>query len=115
MILAAGAFAGAHLAMAQTTMAVRLSVPYVSEVPDGRWVGSWKNACEEASITQLQAYYSGENLISIANAKAFMQNLFNIEHKLWGSDANTDTSRTLNSSMTIPISTAASYSRRRLI
>jgi len=67
----------------------------VSEVPDGRWVGSWKNACEEASITQLQAYYSGENSISIANAKAFMQGLFNVEHKLWNSDANTDTARTL--------------------
>jgi hypothetical protein len=91
----AGAFALAHFAMAQTTHAVRLPVPYVSEVPDGRWVGSWKNACEEASIAMVDAYYSGENSISIANAKVFMQNLFNIEHKLWNSDANTDAARTL--------------------
>lgn len=95
VILMAGALAPASFAMAQTTPAVRLPVPYVSEVPDGRWVGSWKNACEEASITQLQSYYSGQRTISIANAKAFMQGLFNIEHKLWGSDANTDAARTV--------------------
>ncbi len=95
IVLFAGFFASAHFAMAQTAPIVKLPVPYVSEVPDGRWVGSWKNACEEASITMLQAYYSGQKTISIANAKAFMQNLFNIEHKLWNSDANTDTARTL--------------------
>jgi hypothetical protein len=95
IVLFAGFFASAHFTMAQTAPIVSLPVPYVSEVPDGRWVGSWKNACEEASITMLQAYYSGQKTISIANAKAFMQNLFNIEHKLWNSDANTDTARTL--------------------
>ena len=95
VILMAGAFAPVSFVLAQTTPAARLPVPYVSEVPDGKWIGSWKNACEEASITQLQAYYSGQKTISIANAKAFMQGLFNVEHKLWNSDANTDTSRTL--------------------
>jgi hypothetical protein len=95
IVLFAGFFAPAHFTMAQTAPIVKLAVPYVSEVPDGRWVGSWKNACEEASITMLQAYYSGQKTISIASAKAFMQNLFNIEHKLWNSDANTDTARTL--------------------
>jgi Peptidase_C39 like family len=95
IVLMAGALAPASFGMAQTTPAVRLPVPYVSEVPDGRWIGSWKNACEESSITQLQAYYSGQKTISIANTKAFMQGLFNIEHKLWNSDANTDTARTL--------------------
>ena len=72
-----------------------LAVPYVSEVPDGRWTGSWKNACEEASIAMVNGFYSGQKKISIANAKAFMQGLFNIEHRLWGSDANTDIARTL--------------------
>ena len=93
--LLAGAFASAHFALAQTASIVKLSVPYVSEVPDGRWVGSWKNACEEASIAMVDAYYSGQKTVGIAKAKAFMQGLFNIEHKLWGSDANTDAARTL--------------------
>lgn len=74
---------------------VQLSVPYVSEVPDGRWIGSWKNACEEASITMVQAYYSGQKKVGVASAKAFMQNLFSIERKLWGSDANSDVARTV--------------------
>jgi hypothetical protein len=95
IVLFAGFFAPVPFVLAQTASIVKLPVPYVSEVPDGRWIGSWKNACEEASITQLQTYYSGQKTISIANAKAFMQGLFNVEHKLWNSDANTDTARTL--------------------
>jgi hypothetical protein len=80
---------------AATSATVKIAVPYVSEVPDGRWFGSWKNACEEASITMVQAYYSGQKKVSIGNAKAFMQNLFNIERKAWGSDANSDVARTI--------------------
>ncbi len=74
---------------------VKLAVPYVSEVPDGKWFGSWKNACEEASIFMLQAYYSGQRTVTIKSAKAFMQNLFYIERKLWGSDANSDVAQTV--------------------
>ena len=96
IILFVGAFAAAPFVMAQTASAkVRLPVPYVSEVPDGIWVGSWKNACEEASVTMVNAYYSGQKTVSIAKAKAFMQGLFNVEHKLWGSDANSDAAQTL--------------------
>jgi hypothetical protein len=96
IVLFAGAFAFAPFVSAQVAPAkVRLAVPYVSEVPDGKWVGSWKNACEEASITMVNAFYSGQKSVSITRAKAFMQNLFNIEHQLWGSDANTDAAQTL--------------------
>jgi hypothetical protein len=96
VFLLAGALAPVSFVAAQSLPTpVRLAVPYVSEVPDGKWVGSWKNACEEASITMLQGYYSGQKRVSIANAKAFMQNLFVIERKLWGSDANSDVVQTI--------------------
>ena len=96
IVLLGGACAAAPAALAQAAPAkARLAVPYVSEVPDGKWVGSWKNACEEASLAMVDGYYSGQKSVSIAKAKAFMQKLFNIERKLWGSDANSDAARTL--------------------
>jgi len=96
MTVLVAALAPVSFVFAQTFSApVRLAVPYVSEVPDGKWVGSWKNACEEASITMLQQYYSGKKVVTVAAAKSFMQNLFNIEHGLWNSDANTDVAQTV--------------------
>ena len=89
------ALAPIFFVMAQAAPTVKLAVPYVSEVPDGKWTGSWKNACEEASIAMVDAYYSGKRTVSVKAAKAFMQDLFNVEHKLWGTDANTDTARTI--------------------
>jgi hypothetical protein len=96
VILFASVFTPGSFVNSQTLPSkVELSVPYVSEVPDGRWTGSWKNACEEASIAMVDAFYSGQKKVSIANAKAFMQKLFVIERKLWGSDANSNTEQTL--------------------
>ncbi len=72
-----------------------LAVPYISEVPDGLWVGSWKNACEEASVAMVDRYYAGENRPSKTWAKNYMSKLFVAERKIWGSDANTDVEMTL--------------------
>lgn len=72
-----------------------LKVPYVSEAPGNTWYGSWKNACEEASIAMAQYYYSGVARPTVKSSKAFMQALFVRERKLWGSDANTDAAQTL--------------------
>jgi len=73
---------------------VVLAVPYVAEAPDGVWTGPWKNACEEASITMVEKYYAGEKIVSVSEAKVEMQMLFKIQDKVWGSDANSDASRT---------------------
>jgi Peptidase_C39 like family len=79
----------------QVSAKVELPVPFISEVPDGRWVGSWKNACEEASIAMVDRYYAGMVKTTIAWQKAYMSNLFVIERKLWKSDANTDVDMTV--------------------
>lgn len=65
-----------------------LAVPYVNESPDGSWKGSWKNACEEATITMLEAYYKGEKTVSVEEAMAYMQMLFDRQKELYGSDVN---------------------------
>ena len=75
---------------------VILDVPYVSEAPDGNWTGSWINACEEASITMVHRFYQGESTTTIAESKEFMTLLFNEQKKLYKSDMNSNSERTLD-------------------
>jgi len=71
-----------------------LDVPYINEAPDGNFSGNWKNACEEASMTMIEKYYAGQKTVGIMEAMSFMQNLFDIEDRLYGSNDDTDTVRT---------------------
>jgi hypothetical protein len=66
----------------------------VSEAPGNSWYGSWKNACEEASIAMVDYYYEGKRTATVAESKKFMQGLFAVQRKLWGSDANSDAAQT---------------------
>lgn len=69
------------------------NVPFISEAPDNNWVSPWKNACEEASIAMVYAYYNNKTNITIAEQKDFMQILFDMQDKLYGSNANSDAKR----------------------
>jgi len=71
-----------------------LDVPYINEAPDGNFSGNWKNGCEEASIAMVEKYYTGKKSVSNEEAKSFMQNLFDIQDRLYGSNASTDAART---------------------
>lgn len=73
---------------------VLLKVFYINESPDNAWTGPWKNACEEASITMVDKYYYGLSTVTIAEAKKEMSQLFDIQNKLWGGNANSDAART---------------------
>ncbi len=72
-----------------------LSVPYIAETPDGVWVGSWKNGCEEAAITMVEKFYAGLSSVSKEEAKASMQILFDWQNAQYGEDANSDAERML--------------------
>jgi hypothetical protein len=72
-----------------------LDVPYINEAPEDIWTGSWKNACEEAVIAMADKYHAGVKSVSIPEAKVYLQNLFNIQQREYGSDANSDAVRTL--------------------
>ncbi len=63
-------------------------VPYIAETPDGVWTGPWKNACEEASIAMVEFFYNGKASVTKDEAKTYMSNLFEIEDRLWGQNAN---------------------------
>ncbi|OGH94625.1 MAG: hypothetical protein A2538_04295 [Candidatus Magasanikbacteria bacterium RIFOXYD2_FULL_41_14] len=74
---------------------VNLQIPYINEAPENQWVGSWKNACEEAVITMMEQYYTKKTTLTIAEGERFMQILFDAQKSAYGSDANSDTIRTL--------------------
>jgi len=73
---------------------VELDVPFVTEAPDGIWTGPWKNACEEASLVMVEAFYRGQTSVATADAKKRMTELFAIQDRAWGSNANSDAART---------------------
>lgn len=91
-----GAKAGTfHLHPGTAIEPFNLAVPFASEIPDGRWVKPWNNACEEASIIMVEAWYQGEEAISITEAKARMTPLFAWEDQHFGGNANSDAAQTV--------------------
>ena len=47
-----------------------LRVPYTTEIPNGHWVGPWKNACEEAVIAMVEQFYLQNHQTSIPRSQA---------------------------------------------
>lgn len=41
---------------------VHLTVPFTSQAPEKNWEQPWQDACEEAAILMLDAYYKGYNI-----------------------------------------------------
>ncbi len=41
---------------------LNLDIPYTSQAPERKWIDPWEDACEEASILMLDAYYKGYGL-----------------------------------------------------
>jgi len=72
---------------------VALTVPYIPEVPAGTSGRIWNNACEEASFTMLEKYYTGKKIMNITEGKIFMTMLFSKQNILYGSNVNSDTAQ----------------------
>lgn len=53
---------------------VNLDVPYTSQAPERNWDQPWQDACEEAAILMLDAYYRGYGL-SALSAKDELQKM----------------------------------------
>jgi hypothetical protein len=77
-----------------TNEKVSLSVPFIIEIPDGTWTGYWKNACEEASMSMVNQYYRGVASVSRAASKNLMIPLFTYQNSIWGSNADSNATRT---------------------
>jgi hypothetical protein len=74
---------------------VSLNVPYVSQIPDGKWVAPWDEACEEAAITMVDTFYRGNTSISPLATKQIMLDLFAWENEVLKKNYDTDASETL--------------------
>jgi len=74
---------------------VNLNVPFISEAPQKIWSGPWLNACEEASITMVDAYYLNQTKVTPKDAANLMNQLFAWQNKLFKSNANTNATRTI--------------------
>lgn len=57
---------------------INLDVPYTSQAPERVWTQPWQDACEEAAILMLDAYYRGYGL-STLSAKDELQKMVNWE------------------------------------
>lgn len=79
--------------VAQTT---QLLVPYTSQSPSKLWVQPWQDACEEASISMVDAYYRGEsiNIISSTAAQQSIKNIIALENKTFQHNKDTNAAET---------------------
>lgn len=80
------------LAQAQATITTTrmIAVPYISQVPDGRWVAPWNEACEEASISMLKHYYAGTKRVAYQIKKADIRELVAWENKTFHKNDDTN-------------------------
>mgnify|MGYP000207978315 CR=1 FL=1 len=85
----------AGIATATINLVFRIPVPFTSETPEGSWARPWNNACEEASIAMVEAWYRNKTTITTKEAVSAMRAMFNWEDAHIGGNANTDASQTL--------------------
>lgn len=74
---------------------IELRVPYLSQVFGGAWVSPWDEACEEAALTMIQAYYKGLTRITVKDAKPYMQDMINWENRQFKKNDDTTAEQTM--------------------
>lgn len=82
-------------AISARSVQVQLDVPFVTQVPDGNWVLPWSEACEEASITMVDAYYNKERAVKASDAQQRMQAMIDWEKETWNNYQDTDADETV--------------------
>jgi hypothetical protein len=63
---------------------VYLSVPFTSQAPEKNWDQPWQDACEEAAILMLDAYYKGYNISPLFARDELLKQVAWQESKGWG-------------------------------
>jgi hypothetical protein len=89
-------FATLALSPVSFVLAANLYVPFTSQAPEGDWSQPWFDACEEASLVMVAAYYSGINLTTEVAKEKILQ-LFDYKNETFGEslDENSDKLLTL--------------------
>lgn len=63
---------------------INLVVPFTSQAPEKFWGEPWQDACEEASVLMLDAYYKGYNLDPLFARDEIIKMVDWEENKGWG-------------------------------
>lgn len=58
-----------------------LNVPFTSQAPEKNWYEPWLNACEEASILMVDAFYEGDDVLTVEEAKHQILDIFVVKEK----------------------------------
>lgn len=61
-----------------------LSVPFTSQAPEKNWEQPWQDACEEAALLMLDAYYKKYNLSPLFSRDEILKMVTWEEEKNWG-------------------------------
>ncbi len=64
---------------------VNLDVPFTSQAPEKNWEQPWQDACEEAAILMLEAYYKGYGLSPLFAKDEILKIIDWEEEQNWGS------------------------------
>lgn len=73
------------LLLPKLVFATSFDVSFTSQAPERVWREPWLNACEEASITMVHAYYMGmDETFTIQKAKTSLLETFRIKNKNFG-------------------------------
>jgi len=68
---------------------IHLAVPFISQAPTGNWDAYFKEACEEASVLMVHAFYEGLHM-NKADAELELVRIGEEETRLFGSPIDTD-------------------------
>jgi hypothetical protein len=78
-----------------TFASTNINVPFTSQAPYSNWSEPWENACEEATIVMVDAFYANkyDRTIHKAEAKLKLEQTFTYKHITlgWSLDENADT------------------------
>ncbi len=67
---------------------VVLAVPAITQAPGGNWANPWGNACEEASVAMIEAFYTDKKLTQ-NEANDHMRTMFAWEDQVLGKNEDT--------------------------
>ncbi len=77
-----------------TLAATQLNVPFILQAPNHKWIQPWADACEEASILMVNAFYQNQNLVATSEATKKILEVVKTENKYFGHNKDTNASET---------------------
>jgi hypothetical protein len=69
---------------------INLNVPFTSQAPEKNWEQPWQDACEEAAVLMLDAYYKGYSLSPLFSKDEILKMVEWEDERGWGTSISSD-------------------------